>query len=853
MVNKKDKIKQIIKTWIIDGRAVVLFLFLVFILWGCKVYNDYDVAIDDEVQRYHSLVTYKELFLQEEYTTDVIHTESIPSLQQYGVFYGVALQLPLVLMEHLEDFQLSYAQIFDLRHAYTFLLFVIGACFFYKMCMLVTEGNRRLSILGLLIYFVNPKTLAEAGYNIKDMLCMPMYTVSMYYGIRILKQKRERDILVFALASALCTSVRVVGGTLVLALCMILLYRAWGEGAVRKELRRIFGICYSFGLAYFFFMPKLWSMVFGNDLKMALLLIVAGVLSGLLIRYLFYLGDKKGARIFWVGIGSMGVALVSGAIMTASYWLPLASGLWQAVGKVFSVFGNYTTWQGEVFYLGQWIPGDKLPWHYLFVWMGVSIPLGYILLFVVGGMCQGNAMWKSIRRKEVIHSEMHYCFWLWWIPVVYLLVVNPVLYNGWRHFYFIYNVIALTAVMGLQWLMQKHKHWIYQWGLTGIVTMVVAVTGVWITRNHPYEYAYFSPVFRQWAVDQFDRDYWCMAEQKGLRYILESYTDNKSINFAARAGITLAVDPEKRLNRVKNWWDAEYVMAGHEGFDGDYYFNEIYSVRNGDDLLLDQVWQRAYYRIAKSAVVIESSDRIHQSEGPFSWRVSVADDRVILLGAAQNVISADRIAVFLPEEWVDQSEIMVSSDGAVWYTLRAFAQVRTYEGRISANCNIHDVKFVRIQCPISLAGDEPVEIAVELAGSSETIHKAALSVPVVSVTTNGKEDGLEKLWDGDDHTCWESEKQFAGLSVTVELEKEIELSGVVVDSGDKPWDYPRNMQIQVSSDGQEWTVLESETNDQRLYILEHSVKTRYVRLVIGEVDDSTGNWSIYELDFLKTR
>ena len=108
-VNIEKKIRQRAKRWLLDGRGVVLLLFLLFIFWGIKVYNDYDVAVDDEVQRYHSLVTYKELFLEEEYSTDVIQTESIPALQRYGVFYGVMLQLPLVLIEHLNSFQLSYA------------------------------------------------------------------------------------------------------------------------------------------------------------------------------------------------------------------------------------------------------------------------------------------------------------------------------------------------------------------------------------------------------------------------------------------------------------------------------------------------------------------------------------------------------------------------------------------------------------------------------------------------------------------------------------------------------------------------------------------------------------------------
>ena len=681
---------------------------------------------------------------------------------------------------------------------------------------------------------------------------MPLYTVSMYYGISILKKVKKKDILFFAVASALCTSVRIVGGTLVLALCMILLYRSWGEDTIKKEVRRICGICYCFGLAYFATMPKLWSMVFGDNIKAAVCLIIAGIVAGLLGWYILYVKDTKGIKIFRIYVGLLAVALTLGLGITVKYWIPMVSGLWLAVKKVFSVFGNYTIWKGEVFYLGEWIAGYELPWHYVFVWMGISIPTIYVLLFFAGSIYQVRILGQSIQKKKVICVEAHYCFWLWWIPVVYLLAVNPVLYNGWRHFYFIYNVIALTAIMGLRWMGGWNRHRLYHLGLAGSVVVCVMITGGWILRNHPHEYTYFSPLFRSWAVDNFDRDYWCMAEQKSLRYILEIEDGDETIDFAGKAGITLAVDPEHRLKRVNNWWDAEYVMAGYEGFEGDYYFNDIYSVCNGDGLLLDRVWKRAYYQVAKSVLILGESQQQYQNEGAFDWRVSVENDSMILLGEAENVISADRIAVFLQETWLEQSEIMVSTDGNMWHDLRDFSGLSVYGGRISADCGIHDVKYIQIKCPAWIPdGESMMTIAVELAGSRETVEKAKWTGLVETVSTNGNELGIMNIVDGDEQSHWESSQQTTGLSVTVELKREMEFAGVVLDSGERPWDYPRNLQIEVSMDGEQWISVKSTTQDHQLYLLEEQVRGRYVRLCIGATDGTEGNWSIYELYFLK--
>lgn len=845
----KTKVTQNIYRFVTDGRAAVLVIFLLLILWGARSYNDYGLAVDDEVQRYHSLVTYKELFLKEEYETETITTAEIPSLERYNVFYGVTLQLPLVFVEHIFDFQLSYAQIFEIRHAYIFMWLVIAAFFFYRTCMVLTEKKRWLSICGLLIFVLNPRTLVEACYNVKDMLCLPLYTIAMYYGIRILTREKSRDVLWFGIAAALCTSVRIVGGTLLAVLCIVLLGRGIAGHNMSKQIRKIAALCYVFGLSYFTCMPKLWNMVFGQNIKKAVLMIAAGILAGLIVRMGFVVQNKYGKGIAKKYFGGLAAVSVIGLCAGVRLWLPIASNLLQGIGKIFSVFGNYSVWDGDLFYWGEWILGLELPWHYLFVWIGISVPAAYILLFFVGAGVQIGAVTGSIKEKKMKNSVAQYCLWLWLIPVIYVLVVNPVLYNGWRHMYFLYNVIALTAVMGLDRLLRIDGRKLWTAVVSGLLCVSFGMTGVWLVRNHPYEYTYFNPVVRSWAVKNFDLDYWCMAEQKCLQYMLDAEPDKRTINFMATAGITAGVDPQGRLNRMDSWKDADYVSIGCGGFEGDYYFDDVYAVYNDDGSVINRVWKRIYETIECSILMLDGDGNLSQSLGNLQWRKTEENGKVMLVGKSDRAIPTDRLAVFLKEELLADTEITVSSDGKVWYNISDFSQYRTYENRVSADCSVHDLCYIRItlsEDTVNLT-DESFMLRVELLGTEESKQSAQLLTPIVWVETEENRETIRWSYDGDLQTAWESGQQREGIALEVELAAEQKISGIYLDYGEKDWDYPRGLQIAISSDGESWTMVEYADADGKYFILASPYSGRYIRLSLDGAEATESHWSIYEM------
>ena len=82
---------------------IAIIFFVSYFVVGLICVDDYGITVDEVHQRRHSLVTYK--YLNEKLLYRSIDALSrLPDLEEYDQYYGVALQIPLVVIEDLFDF-----------------------------------------------------------------------------------------------------------------------------------------------------------------------------------------------------------------------------------------------------------------------------------------------------------------------------------------------------------------------------------------------------------------------------------------------------------------------------------------------------------------------------------------------------------------------------------------------------------------------------------------------------------------------------------------------------------------------------------------------------------------------------
>ena len=236
-------------------------------------------------------------------------------------------------------------------------------------------------------------------------------------------------------------------------------------------------------------------------------------------------------------------------------------------------------WDGWILYLGNYYPSTNLPRHYLITWIIISTPVVYLLLFGVGAC---SIIKKTIANKFDLWrnpSELQDLIFLglFFSPVVLVLIYRPVLYDGWRQFYFIYPVFICLAIRGLALALELKS----SKGLRVFRTLLLSAFGAtliyvaqWMITHHPHQNLYFNaltPKDSAQSLDSpsqiFELDYWGTTNVRALRYLLQ-YKASGTIRVGS-LGITslhqsLAMldDADKaRIQIVPEVEDAEFYIT----------------------------------------------------------------------------------------------------------------------------------------------------------------------------------------------------------------------------------------------------------------------------------------------------
>lgn len=194
---------------------------------------------------------------------------------------------------------------------------------------------------------------------------------------------------------------------------------------------------------------------------------------------------------------------------------------------VFRQFAHYP-FQGRVLYLGEYRSAHNLPWHYLFGYMLVKLPLYYHLFFlttIAGIIVAPSAMVASgtacLRGDDKRASTLILLLVALVVPLLAVLIVHPVLYDGLRHHLFVLPLICLLLYFAFLGTLAAMPH-------PAQLALCLLAVGLWIepvwsmVRLHPYEYAYYNPLTN--PANNFELEYWGTSFRE-LADQLNSYAD----------------------------------------------------------------------------------------------------------------------------------------------------------------------------------------------------------------------------------------------------------------------------------------------------------------------------------------
>ena len=242
----------------------------------------------------------------------------------------------------------------------------------------------------------------------------------------------------------------------------------------------------------------------GIALGLAISIRVVSPLVGALVLVYFLL--QPGKRSWWVLLPyTLVAALTSYASWPYLWGAPLAR-----FAQVFQHMASNPKIL-SVLFAGQVFRSNALPPTYLPTLLARTLSEPVWLLFIAGLTIAILAAWQ--RRIDWRPLAVILLWFL--VPFLYILLLRPPMYDGYRHFLFMLPPAFLVGGFALQALFARLRTRIVQ---LAVVSAVAAFGILGIARTHPYEYAYHNALSggMAGAFRRFETDYWLTCYKESM-------------------------------------------------------------------------------------------------------------------------------------------------------------------------------------------------------------------------------------------------------------------------------------------------------------------------------------------------
>lgn len=353
---------------------------------------------------------------------------------------------------------------FRAKHFMTFLLFFVSAVFFYRLCR-DHFGSWRLGLCGSFFLVLCPRIFAHSFYNPKDSPCVDLFIISVYTLIMYLNKKTCSRAAIHALACSLLVATRNIGVLVIFMTGLFVMADLIFCRRERGEWKRFAGSLFLFLFLCASLVILFWPVLWPHPLD-----------------------------YFINGISEM----------------------------------KHYDHNPPMIYMGKIVHAFHLPWHYILVWMSITIPVVYVVLFCFGILEAVRAFFCERHAYFLKRNTLIFLIWFF-VPVGAVICLHSVLYHAWRHVSFVYPALLIFSLKGIVFWNKIIARFFYaprarilQKAFAGGIALSLAPVVLFMVKYHPLEDVYFN----EWvggtpgAKYRYEMDYWGISYRQGLEYIL---------------------------------------------------------------------------------------------------------------------------------------------------------------------------------------------------------------------------------------------------------------------------------------------------------------------------------------------
>ena len=426
--------------------------------------------------------------------------------------HGAGFEVLLVLFEKWKNLT-DLRDIYQMRHIVTHVFFLVSVFCAYVLIYRLFK-NKFLACLGFIMLLFAPRLYAHSFFNSKDMPFLFMFLITLA-ACQVAFEKNKP--LLFLGLGVLCgyaTSIRIMG-VMLGAIILLFLFIDLATDLVNKKNSRT---------------PILNILLFS-----------AGFIIFLYLGWP-YLWESPIARFI----------------------------------DSFNKLAHFDLVTEVVLINGKYISASKLPWTYFPAWFIITNPelwlfAGFagILLLGIGFFRKPLTYLKNTRERNFLLYFL--CFL---VPVLAVIILHSIIYDDWRHLYFVYPSFVLLALYFINKLLQTRYKAIVQ----AACMLQLVLTGTFMVSSHPFNQVYFNNFVShapEYLRKNYDLEYWGCGFKQGLDHVLN--TDKSKIikincdfPILLDNGIMSLHEDDRQRIQFADKGNADYLFTNFRGHPYDY-------------------------------------------------------------------------------------------------------------------------------------------------------------------------------------------------------------------------------------------------------------------------------------------
>ncbi len=338
---------------------------------------------------------------------------------------------------------------------------------FFYLIGLKIFKSWKLALLACTILILSPRIFADSFYNPKDIPFLALFIMSMYSLLLLHEKPNYLAAVLHGMMSAAAMDTRIIG-----------------------------------------------------------LMIPAVTLVAVLFMLLMEGGQKRPHLL-----AGLGIYTAATAGFTVLFWPILYFDPGSFIQSI-KTMSNFP-YEWAFLYRGAYYHCTELFRSYLPTWIAITTPIPYLALFLLGGVVVIVRSVRNFFKPQWIKDHPAYPLLLYWflVPFLYVIIKRPCIYNGWRHFYFLYPALVLIGVIGIEYVytvirnhkaMQKPDRRILTASMTIFLIALLANVAYSMALDHPNEFVYFNRFAGRnmnEIMTRYEVDYFGMAYYQALEYI----------------------------------------------------------------------------------------------------------------------------------------------------------------------------------------------------------------------------------------------------------------------------------------------------------------------------------------------